>query len=474
VHGRDVGLCRPRRPVIVTFMNRTDAGKRGRPSDGRPLVLSGGRVVDPATGRDEVADVLIVDGKIAAIGRGLGQPEGATIIDARNKIVAPGFVDLHCHLRDPGQESKETVASGLAAAAAGGFTTVCCMPNTTPPLDSPALLHALAGRAAAVSPVHLRIIATVSMGLRGETLAPLAALAEAGAVAFSDDGRPLWSAMLMQEAMRAAAALDKPLSLHEEERDLAAGGVLNAGAVAERLGLPGLPAAAEEAMIARDIALLDVLPHEVKARVRLHIAHVSTLGSVRLVRGAQARGLRVSAEATPHHLTLTEEIALRPWNDRPYDARSKVNPPLRTARDVDAVRAGLRDGVIAAIATDHAPHRAEDKSGGYLEAAFGLSLFETALGSVLSLVHEGALSMTVLVERLTVGPARLFGLDAGTLGPGATADLVVFDPARVWTVDASRFLSQGRNTPLDGQSLRGRVMMTVCNGAVAYQEETFS
>ncbi len=455
-------------------MEKIDADKRGIWNEGRPLVLSGGRVLDPAMGRDEVADVLIVGGKVAAIGLGLGHPDGAMTIDATDKIVAPGFVDLHCHLRDPGQERKETVASGLAAAAAGGFTTVCCMPNTTPPLDSPALLRALAGRAADASPVHLRLIATVSAGMDGEVLAPLAALAAAGAVAFSDDGRPIWSARLMHEAMRGAAALDKPLSLHEEDRDLAAGGALNAGAVADKLGLPGLPTAAEEAMIARDIALLDVLPDDVKARVRLHVAHVSTAGSVALVRSAQARGFKISAEATPHHLTLTDEIALKHWNGRPYDARSKVNPPLRGARDVDAVRQGLRDGVIAAIATDHAPHTAEDKSGSYREAAFGMSLFETALGSVLSLVHEGALSMIALVERLTVGPARLFGLEAGTLAPDAAADLVVFDPARVWTVDASRFLSQGRNTPLDGQSLRGRVVLTVCGGAVAYQEETFS
>lgn len=433
-------------------------------------MLSGGRVIDPAAGRDEIADVLILDGKVAAVGRALSRPEGAASIDVKDKIVAPGFVDLHCHLRDPGQERKETVASGLAAAAAGGFTTVCCMPNTKPPLDSPALLHALAARASAASPVHLRIIATISVGMEGEMLAPLADLAAAGAVAFSDDGRPVWDARLMHEAMRGAASLDKPLSLHEEDRDLAAGGVLNAGAVADRLGLPGLPPSAEEAMIARDIALLDVLPDEVKARVRLHVAHVSTAGSVRLVQTAQARGLKISAEATPHHLTLTDEITSRPWNDRPYDARSKVNPPLRTARDVEAVRRGLSDGVIAAIATDHAPHTAEDKSGEYVDAAFGMSLFETALGSVLSLVHEGALSMMALVERLTGGPARLFGLDAGTLTPGAAADVVVFDPARVWTVDASRFLSQGRNTPLDGQTLRGRVVLTVSGGDVAYQE----
>jgi len=442
----------------------------------RTVVIVGGRVVDPASGLDEPADVLVQEGRIAAIGRGLGRPDGAMIVDAAGLVVAPGFVDLHCHLRDPGQTHKETLASGLAAAAAGGFTTVCCMPNTVPPLDSPALARSVRERAAAVSPVHLHVIAAVSLGQRGERLAPLADLAAAGAVAFSDDGRPVWDDALMREALRAAATLDLPLSLHEEDPALAAGGVMNAGAVAARLGLPGLPAAAEERMIARDIDLLAAAMNGERAgratvqngRTRLHIAHVSTAGAVELVRAARGRGLPISAEATPHHLTLTEDLVAHPWDGRPYDTRGKVNPPLRAREDVAAVVAGLADGTIACIATDHAPHAEADKRRGYEDAAFGISLFETALGSVLQLVHDGRITLPTLVERLTLGPARLFGLDAGTLTVGRPADIVVFDPDERWTVDASRFLSKGHNTPLDGAQLRGRARLTLAGGYEAY------
>jgi len=442
----------------------------------RTVVIAGGRVVDPASGLDEPADVLVRGGSIAAIGRGLVRPDDAMIVDAAGLVVAPGFVDLHCHLRDPGQERKETLASGLAAATAGGFTTVCCMPNTVPPLDSPALVRSVRERAAAVSPVHLRVIAAVSLGQSGERLAPLADLAAAGAVAFSDDGRPVWDDALMREALRGAATLDLPLSLHEEDPTLAAGGVMNAGAVAARLGLPGLPAAAEERMIARDIALLAASLDGRGAgratgqdgRTLMHIAHVSTVGAVELVRAARRRGLPISAEATPHHLTLSEDLVARPWDGRPYDTRGKVNPPLRTREDVAAVVAGLADGTIACIATDHAPHAEADKRRGYEDAAFGISLFETALGSVLQLVHDGRMTLPTLLERLTVGPARLFGLDAGTLTVGHPADIVVFDPDEQWTVDASRFLSKGHNTPLDGAPLRGRVRLTLAGGYEAY------
>jgi dihydroorotase len=296
-------------------------------------------------------------------------------------------------------------------------------------------------------------------------------LAASGAVAFSDDGRPVWNEAIMRAALRASGELARPLSLHEEDRDLAAGGVMNAGAVAARLGLPGLPGAAEERMIARDIALLEA---EGAAGGRIHIAHVSTAGAVELVRAAKARGLALSAEATPHHLTLTDELAARPWNGRPYDTRTKVNPPLRTAADVAAVVAGLRDGSIEAIATDHAPHASSDKDCRYEDAAFGISLFETALASALSLVHGGQLSLPLLLERLTAGPARLFGLAAGTLAPGARADLVVFDPDEEWTVDATAFRSRGHNTPLDGQTMRGRVKLTLAGGVEAYRQPGFA
>jgi dihydroorotase len=427
-----------------------------------PITLVGGRVIDPARGFDRVADVLIIDGCIAAVGQGLGYPDGARVIDVAGCVVTPGFVDLHCHLREPGQDQKETLRSGLAAAAAGGFTTVCCMPNTVPPLDVPERVRLVHERAAAVSPVRLHVIAAISAGQQGARLAPLRELAAAGAVAFSDDGRPVWNATLMREALRTAAALGLPLSVHEEDPQLAAGGVMNAGATAARLGLRGLPAAAEEAMIARDLALLAA------AGGRLHIAHVSTRGAVALLRDARTRGLAVSAEATPHHLTLTDDLVARPWNGRPYDTRTKVNPPLRTPADVAALVAGLADGTIAAIATDHAPHAAADKRCPYEEAAFGISLFETALASILSLVHRGHLELAALIERLTAGPARLFGLDAGTLAPGARADVTVFDPDAEWTVRAVSFLSRGHNTPLDGAMVRGRVVLTLAGGREAY------
>jgi len=429
------------------------------------FVLAGGHVVDPATGTDERADVLVVDGRVAAVGPRLERPAGAAIVDVGGRVVAPGFVDLHCHLREPGQEHKETLASGLAAAAAGGFTTVCCMPNTTLPLDTPTLVAWVREQAASVSLVRLDVIAAISAGQAGERLAPLRDLAAAGAVAFSDDGRPVWDDSVMRAALRAAGELGLPLSLHEEDRALAAGGVMNAGPVAERLGLRGLPNAAEERMIARDIALLA----DEGGRARVHIAHVSTAGAVELVRAAKRRGLPVSAEATPHHLTLTDDLAARPWDGRPYDTRTKVNPPLRARADVEAVIAGLLDGTIEAIATDHAPHSAADKQRAYEQAAFGISLFETALASVLTLYHDGRVALPALVERLTAGPARLFGLDAGTLKPGARADIVVFDPDAEWTVDAAAFLSGGKNTPLDGARLRGRVMLTLAGGVEAYK-----
>jgi dihydroorotase len=427
-----------------------------------PIALAGGRVIDPARGFDRVADVLIMDGCIAAVGQGLGYPDGARVIDVAGWVVAPGFVDLHCHLREPGQDHKETLRSGLAAAAAGGFTTVCCMPNTVPPLDVPERVRLVRERASAVSPVRLHVIAAISAGQQGARLAPLPELAAAGAVAFSDDGRPVWNAPLMREALRTAASLGLPLSVHEEDPQLAAGGAMNAGATAARLGLRGLPAAAEEAMIARDLALLAA------DGGRLHIAHVSTRGAVALLRDARTRGLAVSAEATPHHLTLTEDLVARSWNGRPYDTRTKVNPPLRTPADVAALVAGLADGTIAAIATDHAPHAAADKRCPYEEAAFGISLFETALASVLSLVHGGHLELAALIERLASGPARLFGLDAGTLAPGARADVTVFDPDAQWTVRAASFLSRGHNTPLDGATVRGRVVLTLAGGTEAY------
>ena len=430
-------------------------------------MIYGGRVIDPSRSFDQVATVVIADGRIVEVGRGSGWPDGAEAIDATGLVVSPGLVDLHCHLREPGQEHKETLRSGLAAAAAGGYTTVCCMPNTTPPLDVPDRVRWVQVRSAEVSPLRLHVIASISAGLAGERLAPLADLARAGAVAFSDDGRPVVRPELMREALLSSARLGIPLSLHEEDLVLSASGAMNDGVTAASLGLPGLPAAAEEVMIALDIELLAAVGG------RIHIAHVSTAGSVELVREAKRRGLRVSAEATPHHLTLDDQLVARPWMGRPYDTRAKVNPPLRSARDVCAVIEGLADGTIEAIATDHAPHAEFEKQRPFEDAPFGISLFETALASVLALVHRGHLTLPELVERLTVGPARLFGLDAGTLEPGRRADVTVLDPEEDWTVDVTHFQSKGTNTPLEGMRLRGRVKLCVAGGVVAFKATGF-
>ncbi len=439
------------------------------------LAIHNARVIDPALGRDGIADVVIVDGRISRV----GPDEGSAVIeadriDATGLVVAPGFVDLHTHLREPGFEYKETIATGTAAAAAGGFTTVCAMPNTNPPLDSRAAVESVLREAEASARVRVLPIGCITRGRAGKELAPAGELADAGVVALSDDGDAVADPSLMRHALEYSTAFGLPISQHCEDPSLVRDGHMHEGWVATRLGLRGRPASAEDTLVARDIALAEL------AGAHLHIAHVSTAGAVALIRAARERGAHVSAEVTPHHLTLThEEVAFGDDYARVlYRTSAKVNPPLREETDLQALREALRDGVIDAIATDHAPHAASDKDIEFDLAAPGISALETAFGLCMTLVHEGHLTLPVLIERLTIGPVRAWSLDRrpglegiGTLAPGAVGDLVVLDPAASWTVDSSRFLSMGRNTPLDGRELRGRVLATVVAGQLVHQLE---
>ena len=429
------------------------------------LAIRGGRVIDPANGVDAVADVLIADGRIAEAGPDAGK-DASESIDASGLMVCPGFVDIHCHLREPGFEHKETIASGTLAAAHGGFTTVCAMPNTEPPIDSAGMVEFVLRTAETQGAVRVLPIACVSRGRAGRELADLAELAQAGAVAFSDDGSPVADPHLMRRALEYAGMLSVPIIDHCEDASLAAGGVMHEGWVSTRLGLRGIPPAAEEAMVARDIALAESTGSHV------HIAHVSTAGSVEIIRQAKARSVPVTAEVTPHHLSLTHE-AIIGSGEAPgglaYDTNAKVNPPLRTSADVEACIEGLRDRTIDCIATDHAPHAMQDKLCEFDSGAFGISGLETALGLALT-----ALSLEEVVRALTIGPVRALGLDRrveglGTLSAGAAGDVVVIDPEAEWTVEPVAFASKGKNTPLEGRTLRGRVMATIYGGRVVFK-----
>lgn len=443
------------------------------------LAIGGGRVIDPASGLDAVADVLIADGRVAAVGPGAGKDAPQTI-DASGLVVCPGLVDIHTHLRQPGFEHKETIATGTLAAARGGFTTLCAMPNTEPAADTAATIEFVLRAAQVEGAVRVLPIGCVTRGRQGKELAELAELAAAGAVAFSDDGAPVADAHLMRRALEYASMLALPVIDHCQEPSLS-GGVMHEGWVATRLGLRGLPAAAEETMVARDIALAEL------TGARVHIAHVSTAGSVELIRRARAVGLPVTAEVTPHHLCLTHEAVLlgagvltggrlaESPGGLAYDTDAKVNPPLRTPEDAAACLAGLLDGAIDCIATDHAPHAVEDKLCEFDQAAFGISGLETALALCLSLVHEGRLALPALIEKLTVGPVRALGLDRrieglGTLSAGAPGDVTLIDPEAEWTVEPERFASMGRNTPVAGRTLRGRVVATLYEGRVVFDD----
>lgn len=415
-------------------------------------------MIDPSQKLDEVADVLIRDGKIAEVGKDL-KAENVEVRDVTGMIVCPGLVDIHCHLREPGLERKETIATGTRAAAAGGFTTVLPMPNTAPVADSPASILYVRDRAKEVGVVHVYPIGAITKGSKGQELAEMSAMADAGAVAFSDDGRPVDSSRMMRLAMEYSLITKLPLIAHEEDLALVDDGDMNEGAVSTVLGLRGNPAAAEETMIARDIILARL------TGARLHIAHVSTAHGVQLIREAKAEGLPITAEVTPHHLTLTEEAV------RTYDTNTKVNPPLRTKGDVDALIEGLKDGTIDCVATDHAPHTVEDKVVEYHYAANGISGFETALPVLWTeLVQEGRLTAMELIDKMSTSAAKIMNLPAGTLETGAAADVIVIDPDTILAVDKNEFYSKGKNTPYHERLLSGWPMLTVVDGAVVMED----
>ena len=425
------------------------------------LVLRGGRVIDPRRGFDAEADVLLVDGVVAGIGTSLAGSGGrdVQVVDARGRWVVPGLIDLHAHLREPGQEYKEDVATGTRAAASGGFTAVCAMPNTTPPNDNRAVTELIVERARKVGVVRVYPIGAITKGLAGESLAEMGELKEAGCVAVSDDGKPVMNAELMRRAMEYARTFGLPIIQHCEDLSLSAGGAMNEGPVATRAGIRAQPTSAESAMVARDLELCAL------TGARYHVAHVSSADSIRLIAAAKKRGLPVSCEVTPHHLTLTDEACAK------YDTNAKCNPPLRGAADVEALRAALADGTIDAVATDHAPHSPVEKEVEFEQAAFGMIGLETAVPLVLELVRAGQMSAAAFVTRLSSAPAALFGLPGGTLADGAPADVTVIDPEAAWTVEPAQLRSRSHNTPFAGRALRGRAVMTIVGGAIVYPGE---
>jgi dihydroorotase len=420
------------------------------------ILIKGGQIVDPSRFVG-LGDVLIERGRIAAVGSRLSAPAGSTTIQANGRLVLPGFVDLHVHFREPGFEYKETIQSGSAAAVAGGFTTVCCMPNTNPVNDNQAVTEFILERARQAGLANVFPVGAITKGSEGKELAEIGDLHRSGCVAISDDGKPVMNSLVMRRAMEYALAFDLTVVDHCEDLHLAEGGCMNEGLVSTELGLPGIPAAAEDVMVARNLSLSEL------TGARLHLAHISTAGSVRMVREAKNRGIRVTAEASPHHFLLTEELV------RGYNTHAKMNPPLRTWDDVHAIKEGLRDGTIDAIATDHAPHAAQEKQQDFTEAPFGVVGLETAFALTMGLVEEGVLSLEQAVQKLTSAPAAAFGLKKGTLAVGADADVVIADQGEQWEVDPARFRSKSRNTPFAGWKVKGRVKTTIVGGQVVFE-----
>jgi dihydroorotase len=426
-------------------------------------IIRNGRIMDPSQGIDGVGDLVIENGKITEVksqkSKGKGQkPEknkGTKEIDASGKLVLPGLVDLHVHLREPGFEYKETIRTGTAAAVRGGITSVCCMPNTNPVNDNASVTEFILKKAASEGACRVYPIGAITKGQKGEELAEMSIMYEAGCIAFSDDGRPVMDSLMMRRALEYSKVMNVPLISHCEDLSLSAGGVMNEGLRSVMLGLKGIPAQAEEIMVARDIALAEL------TGARLHIAHVSTEGSVALIRSAKKRGIAdVTAETCPHYFSLSEEAVGN------YDTNAKVNPPLRKKADVEAIKQGLQDGTIDVIATDHAPHHRDEKLGEFDFAPSGISGFETSLGLSMRLVDEGVLTYAGLVEKTAANPARIIGVDGGTLAPGAAADVVVVAIGEEYKVDAAKFLSKGKNTPFDGWILTARPVVTISLGRV--------
>jgi dihydroorotase len=418
------------------------------------ILLKSGRLIDPSTKRDEIVDILIVDGTIESIKTNIVPSKEWKIIELKNKIIAPGFIDIHVHLREPGFEHKETIETGTLSAAYGGFTAVCCMPNTNPAIDDESIVTFIKtqGKKAHEGIVDVFPVASVSKGREGKTLSPIAELVHAGAVGLSDDGAPVFDAKLMRRALEYASMYNVPVMQHCEIPELVHGGVMNEGQVSTELGLPGIPGVAEEIMIARDLILAEY------TNSRYHVCHMSTALAVDLVRQGKKKGIKVTCEVTPHHFAVTEEIV------RSYDTNTKMNPPLRTQKDVDAIKEGLRDGTIDVIATDHAPHSLDEKDVDYIQAPFGIVGLETAIGiSISELVEQKYLSMTQLIEKFSTNPRKIVGKEI-RIEEGNLANLTFIDPVVDWTVDIKQFKSKSKNSPFGGRALKGKAIGIYNNG----------
>jgi len=420
------------------------------------LLLKGARVIDPSQKMDARIDILVEEGKISSCGTTIKAPPAAQVINLTDMIVVPGLIDMHVHLREPGLEYKETIATGSAAAVAGGFTSIACMPNTEPVNDNRSITEFIRRKASEANLANVYPIGAISVGSEGKQMTEFWDLKEAGAIALSDDGKPVMDAALMRHTMEYAGSLDLPVIQHCEDINLSAGGLMNEGYWSTMMGLPGIPSIAEEAMVGRDILIAEY------TQTRIHIAHVSTAGSVRLIRDAKMRGLRVTAETAPHYFTLTDECL------QDYDTSYKVNPPLRSAADIAAINEGLADGTIDVIACDHAPHARTDKEVEFAYAASGISGLETSLGLSLNLVYEGILTWEKLIAAMAYNPAQILNLNKGTLKKGSDADITVIDPEQTWIVDVKTFVSRGKNSPFSGRKMKGRAVLTIVAGDIKY------
>ena len=422
------------------------------------LLIKGGRVIDPSQGIDEVVDILVEDGIIKGLGKHLKTEKGCETIEAAGFLVTPGLIDMHVHLRDPGLEYKEDIVTGTRAAVAGGFTSVACMPNTRPVNDNKGVTAYIVNKAKAEALVNVYPIGAITCGSKGEDIVALGELKDAGCVAVSDDGRPVTDAQMMRLALETAGRMGIPVISHAEELSLAADGVMNEGATSRELGLRGIPWAAEDTAVARDVFLAEF------TGAHIHIAHISTSGSVRIIRNAKTRGVKVTCETAPHYFSLTDEAV------RSLGANAKMNPPLRGAADVAAIKAGLADGTIDAIATDHAPHQSDEKDLEFSRALNGIIGLETSLPLSLRLVEEGVLGISALVEKMSLNPAGILGIDRGTLKTGAVADIILIDPGLEWVVEAEKLASKSKNSPWIGQTMTGKAVYTIVGGKVVFKQ----